>query len=123
MAARVRKDDMVQVMSGDAKGSRGKVLRVIPDKDRVVVEGVNMVYRHVRKSKKHPQGGRIQKEAPIHLSNVMPIDPKTNHPTRVRFESKRDGGGKVTVKNRIGASGAVISEVTHARAQTKSEAR
>lgn len=125
MAARIRKDDMVQVMAGDAKGARGKVLRVLPDKDRVVVEGVNMVYRHVRKSKKNPQGGRIQKEAPIHLSNVMPIDPKSGHPTRVRFDVQRDAAGRLTLKNRVGVSGAVLSEVSRARPQTpqKSEAR
>jgi len=112
MPARIRKDDMVMVVAGDAKGTRGKVLRVLRDKDRVVVEGVNMVYRHVRKSRKYPQGGRIQKEGAIHMSNVMPIDPKTGRPTRVRFEIRRDGHKRPISKHRVGVSGTEISEVT-----------
>ena len=76
MAARVRKDDMVEVISGDHRGAKGKVLRILVSRNRVVIEGVNMVHRHVRRSRKHPQGGRIQKEAAIHLSNVQPVDPK-----------------------------------------------
>jgi large subunit ribosomal protein L24 len=115
MAARIRKDDMVVVISGDHKGARGKVLRVIPEKDRVLVEGVNMVYRHVRKSQRNPQGGRIQKEAPLHVSKVMPIDPKTDRPARVRFEFVKDAAGKVTGKRRVcaggRASGAVLSDI------------
>ncbi len=118
MAARIKKDDMVVVVAGDHKGQRGKVLRVLPDKQRVLVEGVNMVYRHVRKSQRNPQGGRVQKEAPIHISNVMPIDPKTDRPTRVRFELTRDAQGKVVGKRRLCAgrrsSGAVLGEVTRA---------
>jgi ribosomal protein L24 len=67
------------------QGQDGKVLRVIPDKDRVIVEGINRVWKHVRPSQRYPQGGRIQKDAPIHLSNVMPVDPTSGKPTRVRF--------------------------------------
>jgi large subunit ribosomal protein L24 len=120
MAARIRKDDIVEVISGDHKGARGKVLRVFAEHDRVLVEGVNMVYRHVRRSRQNPQGGRIQKEAPIHLSNVMPIDPKGDRPTRVRFTVVRGQDGRVTSKKRVAArSGAVISDVTRAgKAQT-----
>ena len=119
MGARIRKDDMVVVIAGDQKGARGKVLRVFPDKHRVLVEGVNTVYRHVRKSRQNPQGGRIQKEAPIHMSNVMPVDPKTDRPVRVRFAVKQDADGRM-VKQRVTAgrhaSGAVLSEVrSHAR--------
>lgn len=118
MAARIKKDDMVVVIAGDHKGARGKVLRVIPDKDRVLVEGVNMVYRHVRKSQRNPQGGRIRKEAPLHLSNVMPLDPKTDGPVRVRYQVERDAGGRVVSKKRVAAgrrsSGAVLGEVTRA---------
>lgn len=118
MAARVKKDDIVEVIAGDHRGARGKVLRVLGDKDRVLVEGVNMVYRHVRKSRQNPQGGRIQKEAPLHISNVQPIDPKTDRPTRVRFVTKVDGQGHVVSKQRIAAgrksSGATLSEVTRA---------
>ena len=116
MAARIRKDDIVVVIAGDHKGSRGKVLRVIREKDRVVVEGVNMVYRHMRKSRQNPQGGRVQKEAPIHMSNVMPIDPKTDKPTRVRFTFRTGDDGK-PLKQRVAAgrrsSGAVLSDVRH----------
>lgn len=126
MAARIRKDDMVVVIAGDHKGARGKVLRVFPDKQRVLVEGVNMVYRHVRKSQRNPQGGRIQKEAPLHLSNVMPLDPKADRGVRVRFETARDSAGKVS-KRRVSAgrrgSGAVLSEVTHAERQVSGRKR
>lgn len=117
MAARIRKDDIVEVISGDHKGQRGKVLRVIPDKDRVVVEGVNMVYRHMRRTQKNPQGARVQREAPLHLSKVMPIDPRSNKPTRVRFQVERDGA-KVT-KRRVSTAGTVLSEVTRAAEQPK----
>ncbi len=123
MASRIRKDDVVVVISGDHKGARGKVLRVIPEKQRVLVEGVNMVYRHVRKSQKNPQGGRIQKEAPLHLSNVMPLDPRSDRGARVRFEVTRGPDGRVTRRRRIAAgrkaSGAVISEVTRSARKTK----
>ncbi len=119
MAARVRKDDIVEVISGEHRGARGKVLRVDPVKQRVVVEGVNMVYRHVRKSRKHPQGGRIQKEAPIHWSNVMPVDPKTGKGTRVRFALQRGKDGRVTGKQRLSVGGTVLSEVTHATGEYK----
>jgi large subunit ribosomal protein L24 len=121
MPARIRKDDMVVVIAGDHKGARGKVLRILTDKRRVVVEGVNMVYRHVRKSQRHPQGGRIQKEAPLHLSNVMPLDPRTDRPCRVRFDAA-PGAGRVH-KRRVAAgrraSGATLSDVTHAESKTK----
>jgi len=119
MAARIRKDDIVVVVSGDHKGARGKVLRILPDKQRIVIEGVNMVMRHVRRSRQHPQGGRVQKEAPIHLSNVMPLDPKTDRPTRVRFVTQKDGSGALR-KQRVAVSGAVIGEVTRARAERES---
>ncbi len=116
MADRIRKDDTVVVIAGDHKGQRGKVLRLLPDKQRVVVEGVNMVYRHVRRSRKNPQGGRIRKEAPIHLSNVMPLDPRSDRGVRVRYEVKRDERGHVIFKQRLTAgrrsSGAVLGVVS-----------
>ena len=112
MAARIHKDDLVEVITGDHKGARGKVLRVFPDKQRVLVEGVNMVYRHVRRSQQNPQGGRIQREAPLHVSNVMPIDPKTDRGVRVRFECKRDAQGHVSSKQRVAVgSGTVLGDV------------
>ena len=78
------------MIAGADRGKTGRVLRVITDKDRVVVEGVNRVWKHVRPSQRNPQGGRIQTDAPIHISNVMPLDPTTGKGTRVRFEN-RDG--------------------------------
>ncbi|MFO0840043.1 MAG: 50S ribosomal protein L24 [Phycisphaerae bacterium] len=116
MAARVRKDDIVLVISGDHRGARGKVLRVIPKDDRVVIEGVNMVYRHMRRNRRQPQGGRVQKEAPIPLSKVMPIDPKTGKPTRVRFQAERDAAGKIVAKRRVSVTGTLLSEVTRGAA-------
>ena len=119
MAARVRKDDIVEVISGVHKGQQGKVLRVLNDKDRVLVEGVNYVYRHVRRSRQHPQGGRIRQEAPVHISNVQPINPKTGKGTRVRFEVTRNAQGKVTAKKRVSRDGTVLSEVTRAGNKAK----
>jgi large subunit ribosomal protein L24 len=110
---------MVEVISGDHKGARGKVLRVMPDRQRVLIEGVNMVYRHVRRSRQNPQGGRIQKEAPIHISNVLPIDPKTDRGVRVRFETKHSAGGAVVSKRRVAVgSGTVLGDVTRAERKT-----
>lgn len=91
MAARVRKDDEVVVIAGREKGRRGKVLRVIPDSDRVVVQGINVVTKHVKPSRQNPQGGIQKREAPIHLSNVMLVDPESNEPTRVRFKILESG--------------------------------
>ena len=79
------------ITTGADKGKTGRVLRVITDKNRVVVEGINRVWKHVRPSQRSPQGGRIQKDAPIHISNVMPLDPGGgNKGTRIRTEV-RDG--------------------------------
>jgi large subunit ribosomal protein L24 len=126
MGARIRKDDMVVIIAGDHKGARGKVLRVIPEKQRVLVEGVNMVYRHVRKSQRNPQGGRIQKEAPLHLSNVMPLDPKADRGVRVRFEAATGTGGRVN-KRRVSAgsraSHTVLSDVTRSEKHVKGRVR
>ena len=101
MPARVRKGDLVAVISGDDRGKRGRVLRVLPDEDRVIVEGVNLVYKHMRRSQKNPQGGRIRREAPIQVSNVMPIDPEANEPTRVG--KRLEKGRHVRVAKRSGA--------------------
>lgn len=95
MARHIKSGDQVIVITGADKGKVGKVLRVLTAKDRVVVEGINRVWKHVRPSQRNPQGGRIQKDAPIHISNIMPLDPTTGKGTRVRFE-QRDG-----VKHRI----------------------
>ncbi len=117
MARHIKSNDIVEVISGDHKGERGKVLRVLPQRDLVVVEGVNMVYRHVRPSRRNPQGGRLQMEAAIHISNVLPIDPKSDRGTRVRFEIERDDKGRVTSKKRVTIGGTVLDEVTRATGQ------
>ncbi|MBM4043543.1 MAG: 50S ribosomal protein L24 [Planctomycetes bacterium] len=67
----VRRDDVVQVIAGDDAGKTGRILKVLSDKNRVVVEGINYIFKHVRRSQKQPQGGRVQKESPIAVSNVM----------------------------------------------------
>ena len=85
MAQRIKTGDTVMVIAGANKGSTGRVLRILSDKDKVVVEGMNRVWKHVRPSQRNPQGGRIQIDAPIHISNVMPVDPTTGKPTRVKF--------------------------------------
>ncbi len=114
MARHVKSDDIVEVISGDHKGERGKVLRVLTERNMVVVEGVNMVYRHVRPSQRNPQGGRLHKEAPIHISNVLPIDPKTNRGSRVRFEWRSTADGP-PVKSRVTIGGTVLDEVSKSR--------
>ena len=90
---------MVMVIAGADKGKTGRVLRILGDKDRVVVEGIARVWKHVRPSQRSPQGGRIQKDAPIHISNVLPLDPATGKGSRVKFEV-RDG-----VKHRVTKGG------------------
>ena len=100
---RVRRGDQVVVIAGKDKGASGKVLRVIAAKGRVVVEGVNLIKRHTRPNpQKNVKGGIVEREAPIHASKVMPVDPETGKATRVRV--KLEGGKKV----RVAKSGAVI---------------
>jgi large subunit ribosomal protein L24 len=88
MARHIKSGDQVMVISGADKGKTGRVLRVVTGRDRVVIEGINRVWKHVRPSQRNPQGGRIQKDAPIHISNVMPLDPTTGKGTRVKFETR-----------------------------------
>ena len=114
MAKRIKSNDIVEVIAGDHKGERGKVLRIMSARGLVVVEGVNMVYRHVRPSRRNPQGGRLQKEAPIHISNVLPVDPKLDRGSRVRFQIERDEDGRTVSKKRTTVNETVIDEVSHA---------
>ena len=94
MARHVKKGDMVEVIAGVNKGTTGKVMRVILGKNRVLVEGINLAHKHVRPSQKNPQGGRIRIEQPIHISNVLPVNPKSNKGTRVRFNTDTKGNKK-----------------------------
>lgn len=88
---RVRKDDSVVVVAGKQKGTSGKVLAVFPGADKVLVEGVNVRTKHIKPSQQNPQGGRVKKEFPVHLSNVMLADPRDGKPTRVRIKTLEDG--------------------------------
>ena len=88
---RLRVGDLVQVISGKHKGKQGKVARLIVDEDRVVVEGVNMVTRHMRPTPRNQRGGKVEKEAPLHVSKVMPVDPTSGKPTRVKITKGDDG--------------------------------
>lgn len=111
---------MVEVISGDHKGQRGKVLKVLPKRGLVIVQGVNMVFRHVRPSRRNPQGGRLQKEAPLNMSNIQPVDDKSGKAgkaTRVRFEVQREAGGKVVAKHRVSAGGTRLSELTRRKTE------
>lgn len=83
MGLGIRKEDTVLVIAGKEKGKRGRVLSVILSKDRLIIEKINVIKRHMKKSRKYAQGGVIEKEAPIHLSNVMLLCPKCNKPTRI----------------------------------------
>ncbi|MBP0444962.1 50S ribosomal protein L24 [Roseomonas sp. SSH11] len=104
MAAKIKKGDRVQVLTGKDKGKRGEVLSVSPVENRAVVQGVNIVKRHAKPQGMNQPGGIQEKEAPIHLSNLALIDPKSDKPTRVGF--RIDGDKKVRVAK---ASGEVIA--------------
>jgi len=112
MATHIRKNDVVEVIAGDHRGARGKVLRLDLKHGLVVVEGVNMVYRHVRPTRRNPQGGRVQKEAPIHRSNVLPYDSGKGKGLRVHFETERDTDGRVKAKRRVTAAGTTLHTLT-----------
>lgn len=88
---RIKKGDLVVVIAGKDKGKKGRVLAAYPKEQRVLVEGVNLVKRHTRPNPANPQGGIITKEAPLHVSNVMIVDPKTGQPTRVGMKILSDG--------------------------------
>ena len=112
MARHVKKGDTVVVICGEDRGKVGQVLRVDTGDNKVLVQGINRVYRHLRPSRQHPRGGRIQKEMPIHISNVLPVDPKTNQPTRVGFRKKEDGSVERFAKKSGTALGTVRKATT-----------
>lgn len=96
----VKTGDTVMIIAGKDKGKTGKIIAAQPAKDRVIVEGLNQVKRHTKPSQVNPQGGIITKEAPIHVSNVMVIDPKTKEPSRIKKVQQKDGSYvRATVKS------------------------
>ena len=94
----IRKNDLVEVTCGDDKGKRGKVLRVVRADDKVVVEGVNRVYKHMKPSRGNQQGGRLSKEMPVAASNVSLIDPSTGTRTKVGVRYAADGTKELYAK-------------------------
>ena len=97
----IKKDDTVYVNAGDDRGKTGRVLKVFPAKSRALVEGVNIITKATKPSAKYPQGGLIKTEAPIHMSNLNLIDPKSGKPTRIGTK-KDDKGRKVRISKRSG---------------------
>lgn len=110
MALHVKKGDTVEIIAGDHKGATGQVLRVFPDKRKVLVQGHNVVKKHVRPSRKNPQGGRISIEQPIAISNVLPINPKSSKGSRVKFVIDSNGA-----KNRVAIDGTQIGVTRNAK--------
>ncbi len=109
---KIKTGDIVEVISGDDRRQRGKVLSVDHATERVLVEGVNLVYKHVRRSQKNPQGGRLRKEMPVRASNVMIVCPATNKRSRIGFRYLADGSKERFAK----VSGATLGTVAPARA-------
>ena len=97
----IKKDDTVIVLAGEDKGKTGKVLKVLVEKNRAIVEGVNIVSKSAKPSAKNPQGGNVKMEAPIHISNLSLIDPKSGKATRVAVK-KTDDGKKVRIAKKSG---------------------
>jgi large subunit ribosomal protein L24 len=97
----IKKNDKVFVIAGDDKGKTGKVLKVIVKENRAIVEGVNIVSKSAKPSAKNPQGGILKQEAPIHISNLSLIDPKSGKPTRIAIK-RNDDGKKVRIAKKSG---------------------
>jgi large subunit ribosomal protein L24 len=98
---RIRRDDKVIVISGKDKGKTGKVIKIFPALRMAIVENINLVKKAVKKGDQYPSGGFIDLEKPIHISNLMLIDPKSNKPTRKKIEVLKDGG-KIRVSKKSG---------------------
>jgi large subunit ribosomal protein L24 len=97
----IRKDDQVLVISGNHSGKKGRVLKIYPAKSRLIVEGVNLIKRHMRPTQRNPQGGIVEKEGTIHASNVMLVCPKCNTPSRVNFQIRSAEGKASRQRTRI----------------------
>ncbi len=98
---KIRKGDTVKILSGKSRGKKGKVLKVDPHKERVIVEGANLIKRHSRPSQRNPKGGIVEKEGPLHVSKVQLVDVKNDMPTRVGFHFVRNENDEITGKVRI----------------------
>jgi len=98
---KIRKGDLVKVIAGDSKGSQGKIVEIIVDKNRAIVEGANMVSKHTKPNAANPNGGIVKQEAAIHISNLALVDPKTGATTRVG-RKKNDAGKLVRVAIKSG---------------------
>lgn len=98
---KIRKGDLVKVIAGDSKGSQGKIVEVLVDKNRAIVEGANMVSKHTKPNAANPNGGIVKQEAAIHISNLMLVDPKTGNTTRVG-RKKNEAGKLVRVARKSG---------------------
>ena len=96
---KIKSGDTVKVIAGDHKGSEGKVLKVDREKNKAIIEGVNMVSKHTKPSAKNPQGGIVKKEAPVHISNIALIDPKSKKATRVGIKVEGDKKVRVSKKS------------------------
>lgn len=104
---RIMKNDTVEIIAGNDRGKRGRVLQVLPERDKVLVEGVRFIWRHVRPSQQNPQGGRVQKEAPLQASNVMVVCSNCERGVRVRYSFTDKVKARVCVRcgNKIGTQG------------------
>jgi len=110
MALHIKKGDTVEIMAGDHKGATGRVLRIIREKNKVVVQGHNLAKKHVRPSRRNPQGGRITVEQPIHISNVLPVSTKSSRGSRVRYKVSEDG-----TKKKVALDGSEIGVIRKAK--------
>lgn len=109
MKLKIKKNDMVEVITGKSRGKRGKVIRVIPETSRVIVEGANIMKKHERPSQRNQQGGITEREFPFHISNVMLVDPKSGERTRVGRQSSEGKDGKMHHERYAKKSGEVIA--------------
>lgn len=98
----IKKGDTVRVLCGKDRGNNGKVLKVFPQKETAIVEGIRMVSKHMRPSQQNPNGGIIEQEAPIHISNLMVIDPGSKSPSRIGRRKAEDGNGWVRFAKKSG---------------------
>jgi large subunit ribosomal protein L24 len=119
---KIKVGDTVRVLSGDDRNKTGKVMSVDHEKSKVLVEGVNLVYKHVRPSRRNPQGGRLHKEMPVPTSIVSVVCPKTGKPTRIGYRMAADGS-KERFARKSGASLGITSPAKASRAKTKAKAK